>query len=236
MTFPEHIVEQVYRHANEVVPLECCGLILHCGGYVRCENVSPTPRDDFVIADETYLRYESDVVGIAHSHVGYPPVASGRDKASCRATGVPWLIVSVPQGGHTILRPESIAKPSLMGREYVSVAQDCLVFVLDALEEFHGLTFSDGAFPRAAHQDWRAMIRYAQAQGFAVNEPDRVTPLAGDVVLMFVRGRGHLGLMVGGGNFVHHDLGRLSEESVYDGFWRKHTVALLRHPKIAGHD
>jgi proteasome lid subunit RPN8/RPN11 len=227
----EQQISAVLEHAKEESPKECVGLLLKSGEYIRFKNVSPTPMTHFAL-DIGYIEYEGQIQAICHSHVGRSATPSEHDKVSCKASGVPWLIVGVPNGDWQILLPENVPAPVLMGREYVSGVQDCLVFVLDALAEFHQLTFPDGAFPRDAHQDWRKMIEYAKSQDFRVIDPDDCEPVSGDIILMFVKGRGHLGLMSEDGYFLHHDLNRLSEKSIYGGFWKKHTVALLRHKRF----
>jgi cell wall-associated NlpC family hydrolase len=72
------------------------------------------------------------------------------------------------------------------------------------------------------------MVRLARAQGFDVLVADQHDAQPGDVLLMWIGGEGHCGLMSGDGRFLHHNRGGLSHEAVWDGWYRKHAVYLLR--------
>jgi proteasome lid subunit RPN8/RPN11 len=231
-----HLLDAVIRHARATFPAECCGMVLRGDDeqlvYHPCENISGAPMQDFCLAADEYAKHEDRLAAIVHSHVGQPPDPSPHDLASCRATDVPWLIVSLPHETHRIVYPsEATPRDPLLGRVYVEGVQDCLTFVLDALEELHGITFPADAFPRFAHRDVRQMVRLARAQGFDVLVADQHDAQPGDVLLMWIGGEGHCGLMAGDGRFLHHNRGGLSHEAVWGGWYRKHTVYLLRSAK-----
>ncbi|MCL4300123.1 MAG: M67 family metallopeptidase [Anaerolineae bacterium] len=104
-------LKQIYAHAKEIYPAECCGFLLGSfddGGlvrYVRRATNQNTERNDrFIIsaeefgevqlaADETGL----DIIGIYHSHPDWPAIPSQTDMDNAWDE-VYYLIASVHEG------------------------------------------------------------------------------------------------------------------------------------------
>ncbi|MCA4074882.1 C40 family peptidase, partial [Pseudomonas kurunegalensis] len=106
----KHIIAAVQAHAAAEYPRECCGLIVAIGRaqrYVPCENTATEPAEEFRISPEQYAAAEDmgEVIGIVHSHPNATSRPSPRDLAMCEATGLPWHILSWPEGDLRSITP-----------------------------------------------------------------------------------------------------------------------------------
>jgi len=249
----KHILAAVQAHAEEQYPRECCGLIITEGKahrYVPCDNTAADPGEEFRISPEQYAQAEDQgqVIGIVHSHPDATSRPSPRDLAMCEATGLPWHILSWPEGDLRSITPTG--HTPLLDRPFVHGAWDCWQACADWYEREWGLKFQAYAREDGWWEDAGGPSLYEQAYEAAgfyqVDEPQR-----GDMIVMAV-GRtahpNHAGIYLGGdpqlpgeraevfgpGPFMlHHLLGRPSEIIVYGGPWldRARLVLRHRHPK-----
>jgi cell wall-associated NlpC family hydrolase len=148
---------------------------------------------------------------------------------ACEASGVPWFIVSYPNGQWFELSPKGYVAP-LVGREWSHGVLDCYSIVRDWYAQERGLSLPD--FQRFDEWWRRGENLYVDnfgAAGFAVVEPDDL--LVGDVFLMQVHSEvpNHAAIYLGDGLILHHLQGRLSSRDVYGGYWQKITTHTLRH-------
>lgn len=104
-------LKQIYAHAQETYPYECCGFLLGAfadGGLVRqvkpAANQNTERADRFIIAPEEFAQTQFaadaaglDIIGIYHSHPDWPPIPSQTDMESAWEE-VYYLIVSVHEG------------------------------------------------------------------------------------------------------------------------------------------
>jgi len=104
-------LKQIYAHAKETYPHECCGFLaghLDDGGQVRqvrrATNQNQDRTDRFVISPDEFAKaqFEADdaeleIIGIYHSHPDWPPIPSQTDMASAWEE-VFYLIASVHEG------------------------------------------------------------------------------------------------------------------------------------------
>ena len=103
-------LKQIYAHAKDTYPHECCGFLL--GSFndslvrqVRSAANQNTDRTDrFIISGEEYAQIQFDadeagldIIGIYHSHPDWPPIPSQTDMESAWEE-VYYLIVSVHEG------------------------------------------------------------------------------------------------------------------------------------------
>ena len=71
------------HHFLSEYPREACGLITKDFTYIPCKNISPAPKDSFIVDPITLLKYEDNTWGIVHSHPGDEnPIPSEKDMAS----------------------------------------------------------------------------------------------------------------------------------------------------------
>ena len=100
---PARLREEIFAHAREETPKECCGLIAGRNGLptrvVRCTNASSTPefryslreiRRVFEIEDEG-----DELVGIYHSHPRSPAYPSPTDRSEAHWPNVAYVLISL---------------------------------------------------------------------------------------------------------------------------------------------
>ena len=245
------ILSAVQAHAAAEYPRESCGLIVAAGPaqcYIPCTNTATEPAEEFRISPAQYAAAEDqgEVIGIVHSHPDATSRPSPRDLAMCEATGVPWHILSWPEGDLRSITPTG--HTPLLGRPFVHGAWDCWQVCADWYRREWGLEFP----PYAREEGWWERAdgpslyeqAYEAAGFYPVCEPQR-----GDLIVMAV-GRtahpNHAGIYLGGdarlpdeegqvfgpGPFMlHHLLGRPSEIVVYGGPWLERMRLVLRHER-----
>ncbi len=109
---------EMFRHAEEMYPEECCGFIFgrdgmtrRATGITRVANVRKGNRSsrflidpsDYRKAEAHALEYDLELLGVYHSHPDHPAMPSEHDLKSA----LPWfsyIIVSVFDGSATDLR------------------------------------------------------------------------------------------------------------------------------------
>ena len=220
-------------HAQEAFPRESCGLLVIRKGrevYWPCRNIG-VGTDQFVLHPEDYAHADEQgqIVAVVHSHPGLPCTPSQADRVACEASGLPWHIVSIPNGEWTSLEPTGYVAP-LVGREWSHGVLDCYALVRDWFRAERGIDLPNFA----RFDDWWKrgqnlyLDNFAQA-GFAVVEPDELQ--TGDCLLMQVASPvpNHAAVYLGDGLILHHLQGRLSSRDVYGGYWQKITTHTLRY-------
>lgn len=250
----EKLKTSITTHALKEFPRECCGLIISSGNkprFVACKNHSPN-KDHFVIGAEDYAAAEmqGEVVAIVHSHINEAARPSAADMVACEATGLPWVIVSVhqdPDQGDPYasdwieFEPSGYVAP-LVGRPYHFGSLDCYGIARDFYAREMGIDLPDFAREdRFWERGEELYLRNFEAAGFVrVNDGPRY----GDGILMQYRASvtNHGGVFLGNEKLkerpdlipvpnamLHHLANRLSERTVYGGFWQKCTTAIVRH-------
>ncbi|MBC8638263.1 C40 family peptidase [Caballeronia sp. EK] len=239
-----YVIPHVIIHAQSEMPRECCGVVVvlprtNNVHYVACNNIRQE-TEHFIIDPKDYVRAEDTgrVVAIAHSHVYEPPVPSLADLAGIERTGLPWLIVNVPIGSHTITQPSGFKAP-LLGRPFVHGVHDCYALVRDAYAE-QGIALNDYARRYGWWNDEDGSNLYREnfaAEGFVpviVHSPtsdDLKLLRPFDLILMNIRARreNHMAIYLGGGVILHHLIGTASRREAYQEFYQRRTTAVLRH-------
>lgn len=245
----KHILAAVRAHAAAEYPRECCGLLLAVGRkqvYHPCTNVATDPTEEFRIAPEQYAEAEDlgEVIGIVHSHPDATSRPSSCDLAMCEATGLPWHILSWPEGDLRSVTPTG--HTPLLRRPFVHGAWDCWQVCADWYQremdlEFPAYAREDGWWEQAEGPSHYEDL-YEGAGFYQVGRPQR-----GDLIIMGV-GRtahpNHAGIYLGtdptlpgedvevfgpGPFLLHHLYGRPSEIIVFGGPWLDRTRLALRH-------
>ncbi|MFD2641863.1 C40 family peptidase [Pseudomonas japonica] len=245
----KHILIAIAKHASDCYPAESCGLLLAVDRkqvYFPCANVASEPTEEFRISPEQYAEAEDQgkVIGIVHSHPDATSRPSPRDLAMCEATGLPWHILSWPEGDLRTITPTG--DTPLLGRPFVHGAWDCWQVCADWYRREWGLDFptyvrEDGWWERPDGPSLYEQT-YEAAGFYQVSQPQR-----GDLVVMAV-GRtahpNHAGIYLGadvqlperhpqvfgpGPFLLHHLYGRPSEIIVFGGPWLDRTRLVLRH-------
>lgn len=225
--------QKFFAHAMLQIPREACGVVIVERGreeLVICRNISEV-NNQFVIEPRDYVAAEArgQIVGIVHSHCFVTAKPSQADRVNCETSGLRWHIVSVPTGAWFSFEPENYKAP-LVGREFVHGVLDCYSIIRDYYREVLSIEIPD--FHRD-HEWWeKGQNLYAEnfrAAGFVeVNMKDLREH---DVLLMQIHSKviNHGAVYLGRDTMLHHAMGRLSSREIFGGYYRKHTVKVLRH-------
>ena len=103
------MLEDIFEHAAEAAPNECCGLIVQDGDkkrYIRMKNISEN-ENRFEMDGLAFATYQliSKILYVVHSHYDEDCRPSQNDINNCNEIGIPYLIVSYPDKNHYILEP-----------------------------------------------------------------------------------------------------------------------------------
>ncbi|EMK1731245.1 C40 family peptidase [Salmonella enterica] len=227
--------QAVFDHVQAAYPNEACGLICRRGRWTRyfpCTNLSGSPQDNFALCPQDYARAEDwgDVVAVVHSHPDATSLPSDADRATCNEQGVPWLIVSWPEGDVHELLP---VDPPLIGRPFVLGVYDCWGLIMSYYRQEYGITLTDY---RVDYPWWESGLenRYVDNQPASGFVPFDGDPRPGDIVLMQISAPvvNHAGVLLDGGVMLHHLYGHQSGRTPYGGFWRDRTWKILRHKDL----
>ena len=104
------MLDIIYKAAEQAAPQEMCGLIIEKDGneeFINCENFAENKLNEFKIDPKTFVKYQliSKIKYVVHSHYDSKCNPSNQDKKSCRAMGVPYMIVSYPEKEMCIYDP-----------------------------------------------------------------------------------------------------------------------------------
>lgn len=251
-----YIKKSIEEHAISEYPRECCGVIIADGNkekYIPCRNIAENNLDFRLSAEDYALAEDSgQVLSIVHSHIDRDAYPSEADKVSCEQTELPWHIVSVGKdagesspkvtGWHSF-KPSGYESP-LVGREFFHGSLDCYGLIRDFYKREMGIELPDFERDDFWWQKDDAQELYLEnfekAGFYLVNDG----PQFGDVVLMQYRSdkTNHGGVYIGDSNLktqpnlhpvpnalLHHPMPRLSERTVYSGYWRDNTRMIVRH-------
>ena len=103
---------EAFKHATEVYPEECCGLIIDIDGietYWKCKNISGSYKEkSFVIDPLDYADGEDqgEVLGIVHSHPDGELKFSEADITSCNHLDVDFYLVDPFTESMIMIEPE----------------------------------------------------------------------------------------------------------------------------------
>lgn len=232
----EKLLPEILDLAHVAMPREACGLVVRRGDalvFVPCENVA-MGESEFAIKPEDFAAAEDsgELVMVVHSHVGISAEPSMPDLTGCEASGLPWLIVSVPLGTHKVITPSGYRAP-LYGRPFCYGVLDCYTLVRDYYKQKLDI---DLPWIESTYGWWlRGEDLYMenfQRAGF------RLVPAAEmrehDVLLMQIRSPvvNHAAVYVGDTRVLQHCIGELSGDTVYGGWWSRVTRFVARHETL----
>ncbi len=225
-----------FEYAKTQLPREACGVVIISHGkelFLPCRNISPYPdrfeihADDWVSAEEL-----GEITEIFHSHCYGKPYPSGVDKTMCEETNLKWSIVSVPNNEWHEFQPSGYRAP-LVGREWAHGSLDCYSLLQDYYKE--KLNIDLPHFERNFEWWLKGDDLYTknfESSGFRVVDFKDIK--LHDIILLQVRSPviNHGGVYIGDKLFIHHMHRRLSCRDVFDGYWRKNAIKLVRHHSL----
>lgn len=227
----------LFELAQQAHPHEACGLVLNIDGKEvihPVNNVASNPHENFEISPDDYAAAEDlgEVIGLWHSHPNASAEPSEADRASCEASGLPWHIVSYPEGGYTITDPCGHQSP-LLGRRFVHGVHDCYGLVRDYYQQTLNITLPD--FPREDqwwHNGQNLYLEHFAEAGFVKAEGELSKH---DVILMTLDGAAvpnHGAVYLGNSLILQHLQGKLSATDLYAEYYRKATYLIVRHASL----
>lgn len=233
----ESLLAEIFAHAESAYPNESCGVVAQKGKterYFACRNLSPDPSEQFHLSPEDFATAEDwgTVTAIVHSHPDATTLPSPLDEAQCDANGVPWHIVSWPEGDFRTIHPRG--ELPLLERPFVLGHTDCWGLVMSYYRQELGIELDDFRVDYAWWEDDHPENLYQDnwyACGFREFSGD---PIPGDLVIMQVQSNkwNHAGILLADNMLLHHLHGRLSNRTPYGGYWRERTMKILRHKDI----
>lgn len=226
---------EIVRLSNEALPNEACGFIVD-GKVVACNNAHESPSSNFRITAEEYAKAEKlgTIEAVFHSHgPGYPAHFSPADVKMCKQQNLPWVLYHTEKAKFTYANPCEDAP--YLERQWVYGITDCYALVRDFYRREFAIVLDD--FERGEElewesRDWQMFGRNYKKQGFY--EVDKPTQ-KGDILLMQIDAPfpNHVGVMSGDGMlFYHHLMDRLSQASIWGGFWEHSCCRILRHKDL----
>jgi cell wall-associated NlpC family hydrolase len=217
-------------------PKERCGVIVQDGDtqrLIECKNVHPNPQENFSISAEEwgYLNVDYEVLSVWHTHPNSTAAPTGSDLVMMEKTGLPWHIVSWPQGGHSYTEPTGYEAPYI-GRTFVHGIQDCYALCRDWYKREFELDLPDYEREDLWWTNGKSLyLDQFEENGF-VSVPTKLKTLKrGDAILMQILSPvpNHAAIYLGDGKILHHTYKRLSGIFPYGGQWQKNTTHYLRH-------
>ncbi len=234
----DKIIKDIYSHAEDEYPKESCGIVIKSQGllkYIRCNNISETPREDFTLDPRDYMNAESagNIEYIVHSHPDASSNPSSADKIQCNLSQIPWIIISYPNSSIYTMYPGNSDIP-YEGREFIFGVLDCFTLIRDYYNKELNINIKD--YERRDNFWKRGENLYLdnfEKEGF-ISIKDIDKPQKHDVFLLNIGSNisNHGAIYLDNDIILHHLYGRLSEKTVYGGYWRKHTTYLLRHKSL----
>lgn len=222
------------------IPREACALLVEEKGTAKemvlvCKNLAEQ-NDRFTIAPDDYLAASKvgKILAVIHSHVFKPSFPSAEDKISCAASGLPWHIVSVPAGTWNSMEPGVLDRP-LIGRPFAYGVLDCYVLVQDYYREKLGVEIKDfdhgefGWWDKGEEKFSKSNCEEAGFTEVSIAELEK-----NDVLLMQIHGKAinHLAIYLGNDQILHHLTNRLSARAILSGYYRRHTVRVMRYNRL----
>jgi len=202
---------------------------------IELANTSSDPENYFRMDPVEYhtLAEAQQILAIWHTHPNQAAEPTPADRVMIEELGVPWHIVSWPQGHHSYSEPVGYEAPYL-DRPFVHGILDCYALIRDWYKREWGIELAD--FERA-EEWWKdkdgpdLYVKNFASQGFVELPEGTKDYQEGDVLLMQVMApqTNHGAIYVGDGKILHHVFGRRSEMTVYGGFWLKTLTHHLRH-------
>ena len=237
MNLDPQVVKDFTLHAEKDFPSESCGVVQVFKGkqkYIPMTNLAEDPGEHFVFdpKENADIEDEGGIVAIVHSHPNEAPIPSDGDLVSIEKSGLPWVIVNWPTGKYQIHKPTGYELP-LIGRNFHYGVVDCFTLCQDYYDRYLKIEVKD--IPR--DKGWwdrgeNIYKDFYEKLGFV--EVDKETFQLHDWLILKILSPvpNHSAIYSGGGRMMHHMTERLSCEEIYDGFYRKSTVVVLRHKSL----
>lgn len=227
-------ISAIMAHAAAEYPRECCGVVAQKSRverYFPCRNLAPEPKEQFNLSPEDYSLAEDwgTITAIVHSHPDATTRPSPLDEAQCDAHGVPWHIISWPEGDLRTIQPRE--ELPLIGRPFVLGHSDCWGLVMSYFRQTYGIELADYRVDYPWWEDQYSENFYQENWYDCGFREFTGETQAGDMIIMQVQSNkwNHAGILLEGNMMLHHLYGRVSNRIPYGGYWQERTMKAVRH-------
>lgn len=228
----KEIQKLIVAHAEEQFPKEACGfLFINQTGELKirpCKNVSVEPNEEFEIEQDEYfdtLR-NGKIVGVYHS--GQDSAFSPSDIFHAEELSLPLYLYGTKEKRFLIFWPKS-HRAEYLARPFIWGHYDCYTLIRDYYRTeyriFLGEYDADASYERGRKQD--IVVNFGR-EGF-LQSSDLSNVKIGDVLLFECGLETHLGIYLGGNQFLHQPLNSQSRIELLDGYWAKNLKFVLKH-------
>lgn len=228
--------EQIRAHALKDAPKEACGFVVEISGSVcawEVPNISEMPEHFFAIDPAKYLeaRSKGKLLAYYHSHPS-GSVVSEADKSVSERLALPLYTYRIPQDDLQLYTPNGYAVP-LEGRTFVPFVHDCVNLVIDYYRTVLKIHLAD--FPRTMSDLSNGYANLGQLMQKSRFHLVVDSPRQHDILLMRLGSCefcNHAGVLIDGQTMLHQLMNRVSERTVYGGYWRRNTDSIWRHQSL----
>ena len=233
--------QDIIDHAESNPREEVCGFILLENDLsVRTEptaNESPVKERAFSISPLKFLNYKLNktILGIYHSHPVTSETPSKKDKALSEEMGIPYLIYSIKSKKFFLYYPKSFKPPSLTGRPYVKGFYECTCMLKDyfAIELKKDISQWNKNY-WLPEEDKKANKLLRSILTKNTIEVDSKNLQKHDIIVFEVKKnkRFHVGIYMGGNEFVHQPDKILSKREFLEDRWQNKIKQVHRHKSL----
>lgn len=233
----EDLREDIGAHGAAEYPREACGVVVFSEDaqdltYVRCTNLA-AGTSQFTISplDLESAAALGEIRAIVHTHPDANPTPSAADRRGCLRSGLPWIIVNIPDMSMTVTLPEHCEVTPLIGRTFEHGVMDCYTLIQDYYASELGIDLPDHI---RADKWWERgenlyvdNILQAGFRMLSSSEPHQI----GDVILFTMRTAvpTHGAVFVANDVILHHLPKRLSCRQPFLGVWPNLAYGIYRH-------
>jgi proteasome lid subunit RPN8/RPN11 len=201
----DRVKEAIVRDCMIDVNNERCGFVLKDLSVIPVTNISEKPNDSFIPEQESFDRYEDDIIAIYHSHnTEYTPgYLSLRDIEQSRSHQIPYIMYHTTfdvwdMFDADYIHPYPLREPDnygtldyLLNVPFSWARADCAWLIRAYYKMF--FTFDITDYPRPLGDDWYKEASKSSKDGMyydlLLNHPgltqvNTETPKKGDIVLM----------------------------------------------------
>lgn len=213
---------------------ETCGLfVLKAGAieFVPCDNHAYDKMNSFLIHPVDFVRCsdEGDVVAVGHSHVVGTSEPSAEDKLNSENCLLPFIIFQPEALTVATYEPNGEARP-LLGRTWTLGVSDCYTLARDYYKT-HGVILKDYVRNDIACLKTESLfLKYFEENDF-IEVFDGPKEHDGILIQVYANIANHCAVMIEGNMILHHLQNRLSCREPWGGYWKRHTLKVLRHKK-----
>ena len=233
--------EEIKEHAKSLPDEEVCGVILiepdNSVRVERMKNESEDKKKNFHLSPSKFLEYKINnrVLGIYHSHPTTTERPSKIDRAMSEEMGIPYLIYSLKNNKFFLYYPQSYKPYKLISRPYIKSFYECVCIWKDYYTKELGIDISKWNknywLPDKDIEANKLLIKILEKNA----HKKRKDQIKKNDILVFELKKGkrfHVGVSVGGGNFLHQPIDTLSRVDMLDERWQKKIKYIFRHPSL----